>query len=666
MAPRFTSVLGIPPLIKNKINGDWSLSLNGIYNLSLPFYKSQVSSPSLLKITAKVRSKDDFVVSAKNKHDKIFSNHYDVQSPRSTLTSSFSPGGQVNQISCFGSTALPNSSCLASNPISSDSAWLLSQPKMPSLSSRSVLATFFSCRIFRNLTFPPGSATLLCVFIVFLFTIFSLGALINTEIFLQADYHRRGKWLLQLASENGVKWGLSSLRRYFEEKPPFVFLEEDMVSYASLAPIKLPPENLEEIIGTIPIPPDPRSEYLYSWTTSLTPSHLDSFTSNGTYWLADYQLKIRGLGKSSVTYGLTFSELTLRLKVGAGHLPLAWFPFLLEGIPTPEEKQSIDLRIKTKSGEANILSPRKVILESSTIISSEPLSWLKKNLKIGTLEAGDLTHRRFREILGLNPSDEPIPEGVYLLRDDLGLGGLFIQGDVDEILLGIEESFQIILVRRNEKKWLLRFSPIEQKTEFQTPLKTEKFNLIPRGMIIINGGVKSLSAAVVSPQGELFPTTEKIPCFLQGITLTFLCSQEITITSHLFQQGLRLEEKIPYIKGQEAQLIIWSSGKNILTGEKQNGGIKIQIPEQEGPIIQAHLTSSSFESSSQTSGSKKLQLLGSLQTKELKLTNSSLVIYHQPPLQEEDDLYQPFPTTERPILAIIGISPSSWSEYVNN
>jgi len=539
-------------------------------------------------------------------------------------------------------------------------------PQKHQLNSCSVIVNFFSSPGSRRHVFSSGSATLLCVFIIFLFTIFSLGALVNTEIFLHANRYRREKWLLQLASENGVKWGVSSLRKYFEEKPEIIFLREDISSSTSFSFLELPPENLEEIIGSIHIPPAPRSETSYSWTTLLAPSHLESFFTTGTYWLANYGLKIRGLGKSSFSSGVSLSELTLGLKVGAGHLPLAWFPFLLEGAPSPEKKQLIDRKIHITSGETTLLSPKKVILESPSFISPEPKNWLAQNLKVSSLEPQDLTHHRFREILGLNPSNEPIPEGVYLLRDDLGLGGLFIQGNADEILLGINESYQIIQIKKNQDIWILRFSPLEQKTEFQSPLQVEKFNLIPRGMIIINGEVKSLSAALTNPEGELFSTTEKIPCLLPGINLTFLCSQEITITSHLFQQGLQFEEEIPYLKGQEAQLIIWSSGKDILTGQEQGGEIKIQVPSQEEVVIQAHLTSSSFANPNQSPGAKKLRLLGSLQTKEIELPNSTLTINHRPPLIEKNDLFQPFPTTEQPILAIIRITPQNWSENGHN
>ncbi|MCP2620348.1 hypothetical protein NLC35_03800, partial [Candidatus Aminicenantes bacterium AC-334-K16] len=505
-----------------------------------------------------------------------------------------------------------------------------------------------------------GSATLLCIFIFILLATLGVGSLINTQVFLQTNHYRRSKWLQNQAAENGVKWGISSLRRYFDKIYPFLFLGEDNALTDFGQAKTFPPDRLEDLLGPFSLPPDDQNFHLFSWETNIS-SSLNSFYKNQHYWLADYDLLVEGKGYRPDSQSFSSASLIINAQLGCGRLPLAWFPFLYEGEPSSREKKEIEEKINIFSRETSIFKPRKITLPSDKLNSTDPQRWLAENLKVGALEPEDFSQRRFREILGLEPSAESIPPGVYLIRDDLGLGGLFIQGDVEEILLGIESSFQVIQIKKEAAFWQLRFSPANQITKFQTPAGEEIFDYLPRGMVIINGSVKSLAAGVIDSRESLRPTREKVPCLLQGITLTFLCSEEITITSHLYQEGLRLEKEIPYLKGQEAQLVIWASGKDLLTGDKAEGRIQVQTKGNNELLIQAHLTTSSLNVQNDSSEANNLRLVGSLQTTQLNLTNIFLDIFHQPPL-EKGFPGEPFPLTKKPILALLVLQPIEWSE----
>ncbi|MCD6192038.1 MAG: hypothetical protein J7L26_01040 [Candidatus Aminicenantes bacterium] len=508
--------------------------------------------------------------------------------------------------------------------------------------------------------FERGSATLLCIFVFILLATLGLGALINTQVFLQSHQYRRNQWLRELAAENGVKWVLPSLRKYFDEIYPFLFLGENKVGFNFLSKAPFPPEQMEDLLGPLPIPQDDQSFRFFGWKSKIV-SRLDSFYKSQHYWVADYELVVEGKGYQGSLSSDSSAQLSFQVRLGCGRLPLAWFPFLYQGEPSSREAEEIEKKINLFSRETSIFKPRKIILPPDKLATKEPQEWLAENLKIGVLEPEDFSRSRFREILGLEPANEAIPPGVYLIRDDLGLGGLFIQGDVEELLLGIDSSYQIIQVKKESSYWQLRFSPAQKITEFQTPQGLESFTLLPRGMVIINGSVQALGAGVITPEKKLLPTQEKIPCFLQGITLTFLCAEEITITSHLYQEGLNLEEHIPYLKGQESQLIIWACGQELFSGEKTSGKIHLQSPEDQELLIQAHLKTVSLNTTNNPRKLSTVNLMGSLQTDQLNLKSSSLNIFHQPP-RINDSLGEAFPLTQQPLLALLLLQPQEWKE----
>jgi len=49
-------------------------------------------------------------------------------------------------------------------------------------------------------------------------------------------------------------------------------------------------------------------------------------------------------------------------------------------------------------------------------------------------------------------------------------------------------------------------------------------------------------------EGEICLSEEKVPCILKGVNMAIICSDEITLTSHLVYQGVRWQEVFPISK----------------------------------------------------------------------------------------------------------------------
>ena len=122
-----------------------------------------------------------------------------------------------------------------------------------------------------------------------------------------------------------------------------------------------------------------------------------------------------------------------------------------------------------------------------------------------------------------------------------------------------------------------------------------------------------------------------------------------------------MKEHIPYLKGQESQLIIRASGQELFTGEKTPGKIHLQSQDDHEQFIQAHLKTASLSTQSNSDKSRTVNLMGSLQTAQLNLKSTSLNIFHQLP-KINDSPGEVFPLTKLPLLALLLLEPQEWKE----
>src|SRR4030067_1231733 len=219
--------------------------------------------------------------------------------------------------------------------------------------------------------------------------------------------------------------------------------------------------------------------------------------------LAVYSWPVKAEGRPRSLSFRQATSLEARAEVLAGRIPLSAFPFLLNNTLSPEERRDFlkenDITLLPSSRE---ILPPQVSFADAPLIPESAAPFLEKALDIEVFRPQDMTAAKLRSVLGLEESQEPVPEGVYLIRNDLGLAGVYVQGDVLEMVTAIEGSSQVISFRLEEDIWVLKYSPSESKTSFRSPQGEEMFDLVPTGPIIISGEALSLGGGGGNTDGE--------------------------------------------------------------------------------------------------------------------------------------------------------------------
>jgi len=507
-----------------------------------------------------------------------------------------------------------------------------------------------------------GVISPIAIFTFLVFSILGLGMLYLSQLHLKFSAYRKNSILLDYASENGIKQGFNHLIGLLSEiKFPIVlsFDEMDKLREDAFQEGKMLIEKLEGLQAPI--------KNSGSWLSLIWQSRseffLEKIEDKGDYFKIFFKTKIQAEGRIKYFYPKRESMLENEMQLLLGTLPLPKIPFLLEKKLDSEQQKSFskDNNIEFTPRRNNAISPQ-VAFSEEKLLPQEANAQLLKALKIKIFHPQNLSHHRLRLALGLEESDDPLPEGVYLIKDDLGLGGLFIQGDVEEMILAIEENFQVISFLTEKGQWILKFSPAKGKTLFLTPTESHSYNLIPLGIIIINGTIHSLGGGIVDHSGQIILMKEEIPSILQGVNLTIIASEEITISSHIIHQGLKWQEGVPYVRDSKSQLIIFASGKDFLDESEKKGEIIIDENSPEAIKIQASITASGKGIS--VRGEKKtVHLLGSLQASELAMNKNKFKITFDEQILEKEEALQFAPKTTKPVIHLAYFWPKEWKEY---
>ncbi len=507
-----------------------------------------------------------------------------------------------------------------------------------------------------------GSVTLVASLLFIVFTTLGLGILYLSQISLRISAYKRNSILLDYASENGIKQGFDHLLSLLSQSAsPFILSldEVDRLREDALAGgLKL----INQTLGSqFPIKGADSWENL-NWHYNIT-FHLEQFKDQKDYFQTIYRALISSKGNLVNFKSERLSSLDCQMDLMAGYLPLPLIPLLIDEKLTPEQQNSFvqdhNLEIKLPP-EKKALSP--VSFSDQQLLPQQAEAQLLQALKIKLFFPQDLSPARLRRALGLEESTEPIPPGVYLIKDDLGLGGIFVQGDLQEMFLAVEEDFQVISFLSEQGKWQLRFSPQKSKTFFSTPTENVEYELIPLGIIIVNGKIHSLGGGIVSNSGEIkLSQKEKIPAILQGLNLTIISSDEITISSHLIRQGIKWQNSIPYLKQPDSQLFIMATGKDFLEDKEKAGEIVIDRKAPQDLEIQASLTASG-KGFAIDGADKIVNIEGSLQTTTLFNQSNRLKIIYNDQISNDKEL-QNLPRTNKPILYLASFQPLSWKEY---
>jgi hypothetical protein len=508
-----------------------------------------------------------------------------------------------------------------------------------------------------------GAISLVSVYLFLIFTTLGFSMLYFTEIHLKISSYKKRSTLLDYSSENGIKHGFSHLLDLLTQQISLPPLSQEEFMQLWAATRNKGPEIVEKLIGQkAPIQIDEEWENL-GWT-STTDFSFERIEENENYFETVYRTLILSKGKIKNSKQKRTSSLEASLGIFAGHLPLPLIPFLVDEKLDPQQKKDLKERndLIFTPLKKNLLPPL-IVHSEGNLIPKLASSQLQKALKIRFFNPLNLSNRVLRIALGLEESDEAIPEGVYLIKDDLGLGGIYVQGDLEEMVLAIEEEFQVVSFLSKQGCWILKYSPQRSETIFITPERIHSFDLYPRGIIIVNGKIESLGGGMMEPSGQaVLVTGEEIPSILKGINLTIISSDRITVSSHLIHQGVKWVDKVPYIKDSKSQLNIFATGQDFQTNTKKEGKIVIGEDSPKELKIQASLTASG-EGFSIEGKRKEVHILGSLQASDFSSNKNTLQLTFNHGLLESKELIQDAPQTVKPVLFLSFFMPLEWKEF---
>ncbi|MEW5902112.1 MAG: hypothetical protein AB1715_11670 [Acidobacteriota bacterium] len=508
-----------------------------------------------------------------------------------------------------------------------------------------------------------GAMLIVTAFLFLAFTTLSLGLIVLSQVYLKIGGFRKNSALLDYSSENGIKSGFLFLSGAINAAPASESISEERYAELLAATRNSELAALEEALKVrFPLLIQEESGQM-AWK-SQTGCRVDRISEAEGFFLARFGLSIDSEGRLKGFSPQKVSTFDARIDVLAGQAPLPFLPFLLTKKLAPEEKENFaeKNRIALEKTGQSLLSARPILTEDD-LIPRDAIPLLEKAMNIKIFRPQGLSAAKLRFALGLEESNEPVPEGVYLIHNDLGLGGVYVEGDTKEMIMAVEDGFQVISFRMDAGLWTLRFSPSQGLTRFSGPGGHESFDLVPLGIIICDGKIESLGGGIVDGEGNaILVKDQEIPSILQGINLTLVAADKITITSHLLRQGLKWQDGIPYVKEESGQLIIHSTGQDLLSGYPLDGGITIDGGSPQDLKIQASLAAQG-EGFRVEGEEKTVRLLGGLQTVDYVSGGNELHLTPLAPSTDADMLLLNAPQTTQPILFLSLFKALQWKEF---
>ncbi len=500
------------------------------------------------------------------------------------------------------------------------------------------------------------------IFLMFVFSGLGLSMIFLSQTYLKMNGFRRFSSFLDYASENGAKRGFADLMAWLSERARLA-----PVSAAAVDSFRASPDSrfgplIEEAVG----PAFPRflseSSGAASWECLSTCAPVRS-EDRGDYVRIEAALRLESTGAIAPMRPRRLSRLDGTLGIVAGRFPLAAFPLLLDKEPAaggdPDFLKANGISFAAPPG--NMIRPAAVVTGGGQIPQNASAQ-VSKALKVSVLSPADLTNALLRQALGLDPSEAEIPDGVYLIKTDEGLGGVFVQGDLDELVLAIDGPRQVIVFRSAAGEWKLAFDPAAGRTEFVTPEGTAAYDRVPLGMIVVNGGLASVGGGAVAADGTVaMARDEEIPCILSGVALTIVASERVVLSSHLILQDVEWREGLPAVKESQSQVVIFSSGRDLQTGEAVDGGVTVAADAPAALKVQASVTAGGggFEIAG---AGKTVEIMGGLQASDYRGNGNALRIAPDP-RAAAGVLPPDSPLTATPRLSVISLRILAWREY---
>jgi hypothetical protein len=505
--------------------------------------------------------------------------------------------------------------------------------------------------------------TLVSVFLFIIFSTLGLGMIYFSQVYLKMSSFKKNSIILDYASENGIKHGFDQLIQLLGSNPsPWIIPEDKKRLLLSDAEGNGNGTIAELLAVNTPLISEEVWENL-KWET-ITTFFLQKLYNHEDYFRTIYSALVDSEGSIENFRQVRYSSLETAIEISVGNIPLPTIPFLIDkDLPLSQKQNFLEQNNIGLTKSITSPLPPHVSFSEGELLPLDALPQINEALKIKLFRPQDLSSAQLRAALGLEPSDDPVPDGVYLIKDDLGLGGIYVQGNIMEMVLAIENEFQVVSFVMESGRWILKFSPGAEKTIFETPAESQTFDMAPRGVIIVDGEIQSLGGGIVDTFGTVtLVKDQEIPCVLRGVNLSIISSDEITLSSHLIHEGVDWQESVPYLKDSNSQLHIFAAGQGFEGTGESAGQITLSGDSPDEMKIQATLTASGQGISFK--GSKKIaHLLGSLQTTNYESNGNELNVTFDERFATNEEFLRSVPKTAQPVIHLLSFKILEWREY---
>jgi len=502
--------------------------------------------------------------------------------------------------------------------------------------------------------------------VAFLFFILSgicFGLIILVQTQIKISKYRKYSLLIEYAAENGAKRGFHQLYSLVSGKPGLTSIDDSFLAGLREEP-DLALSLLVDSLNDSGIPLETKeSEGDFEWR-SATLFSLRNIEDYQAYLRITADFDIQAKGKMASLPQEKEAVLSGYIEFLAGRIPLSSIPLAIRKTMTDSELTGFmaENRIAVLDQPEQTAGPRPVAA-SEGILPADASGLLAQALGIKLFRPQDISPAKLRELLGLEPSTEPLPEGIYPIADDIGFNGLFVQGDIDELIPAIDGEDQVVLFRMESDEWLLRFSPSSGWSELAGPGGTETFESVFGGFIIVNGDISSFGGGYVTPDGKIKKAEDQdIPSILNGARLTIICSEKVEISSHLILQGVQWKDGFPYLKSSQSQLVIFSTGTDIVTGEKRDSVISVSGDGDRPAEIKIQASITAVNGIFEIKGTdQQVQIAGGLHVSEFIGNGNSLAIAADSRLSPVGP-EMGVPLTDSGFLTVFAFRPTCWKE----
>lgn len=507
-----------------------------------------------------------------------------------------------------------------------------------------------------------GSVTLIALFLFFIFSVLGLSLVYLLRLSLQVSSSKKRSMALTYAAEVGLKQGWEQISGLVAGRG-FPLLITDVRQAELLADVrKKGTQAVQEALGEGPSFSLHGGWENQTWEAE-TRFGLERARERDHYFQAWYAGQTTARGMLADTRATHSSAADSILEIAVGRVPLSIFPLLVRRPEDPDEAAHYSERHHISFSPADRGTVGSMInFSEPSVLPQDACPALSAALQIKLFKPQDLTHRVLRRALRLEESDDPVPDGVYLIRTDLGLGGVFVQGDLDELILAIDRENQVLYFRAESSCWVLRIDPLAKQTSFITPTETLSFDLIPAGTIVVDGKIHSLGGGRVDEHGEIvLCPDDDAPCLLRGVQLTIVSSKTMTLTAPLIRQGVIWQNGIPYIKDADSKLTLYCTGRDFSTEEPAEGGVVIGPGAPRDIKVEASIVAPGQGFLVEGEG-KTVRLAGSIQASAITNPGDVLIITFEPEKPYDALMSASIPETTQPVLLVNSLRLRKWRD----